>query len=114
MKGRSVMGLRATNYIKINPANLKAELTRKGISMVQASLRCGFSKGYLKECCKRGSVPPTVVKLLWYEYNIDPELYVYDGEDEPEKEKEPLDCEKLYQVLHDAVYTAVTKALKDE
>lgn len=108
------MGSIATNYIKINPANLKAELTRKGISMIQASLRCGFSKGYLKECCKRGSVPPTVVKLLRYEYNIDPELYVYDGEDEPEKEKEPLDYEKLYQTINEAVYIAVKRALADE
>lgn len=108
------MGLKATNYIKIDPANLKAELTRKGISMVQASLRCGFSKGYLKESCKRGSVPPAVIKLLQYEYNIDPALYIYDGESESEEEKEYLDYGKLYQVVYDAVYTAMKRALIDE
>ena len=82
--------------------------------MVDASAECGYSKSYIKDCCKRGSAPSAVIKLLRHEYNIDPELYVCGSEGKPEEQKEHLNYRELYEIIYDAVFTAVTKALKDE
>ena len=111
---------RESNMSKLNGTLLKNELKKRGVSLVATSREIGRSESYLSVAINTGIINNSCMKLLKHIYNIDPELYLIPEEEPGDRfeleavEEETLDtainAEKLYKIIHCAVYNAFKKA----
>lgn len=62
---------------------LKSLLERRGLTMQTAGLEMGRSKGYIFSCIKRGTISSSAAQQLKVMYNIRPEDYAPETEEEP-------------------------------
>ena len=112
------MGEKATKKIdcdKLRKAMLKRSLSN---SLIQKGL--GREAGYMSKILRRGTMTPSSVNMLKLSFGIEPDEYVVPNVcDNSESMKSDIessefDYGKLYQVIYNAVYTAVIRAWENE
>lgn len=103
--------------IKIDSEKLKKAILKRNLTNSVIQKKLGRESGYISKITKRGSMTPSSVALFELVFGIAPEEYVLVDsriEQEENTESAELDYGKLYQVIYDAVYTAVKKAWENE
>lgn len=108
------MGKTSAHFAKIDGDVLVEELRKRGLDLYQASEEMGYSRKYLHECIKRGTIHPATIRMLNVMYGIKRVNNDEGGAKSEKRSEETIDYGKLYQVIYDAVYTAVKKAWMDE
>lgn len=107
------MGERAD--IKIDGARLEKALAARNMTPGIATKQLGRQTGYFRKIINRGSITQATIYNIEHILGIPPSEYVLDDSLEgSEQEVAVLDYGKLYQVVYDAVYTAVIKAWMNE
>ena len=108
------MGRKVSEYKRIDSAAVSKALEKRGITHTAASREMGFSSEYMKEVLKRGTVHPSVIKIMRMLYNMNDEEIFGKEENsiEPEQPQEGgFDWETFGRVVEEAVYRGVARAL---
>lgn len=105
--------------VKISNEKLLREIEKRGLMGRQMSVEMGYAPGYLSCCGARGQMSKSGLTMLERMFDIRPEEIMKD-DDKPEQEPEqmtipeppvePINYERLGQVIYQAVYEAVKKA----
>lgn len=106
------MGERAD--VRIDPDRLEKALLSRNMTRGVATKQLNRQSGYVTKILKRGTMTQATVYVFEHVLGIPPEEYVVDKMVEPAAGTTEIDYGKLYQVIYDAVYTAVKKAWEDE
>lgn len=106
-------------FVNIDKEKFETELTKRGLLKTVLSKEMGFNHTYIGKQVNNGKMRLNTVNYLKGVYNIDPDLYTVKEETPPEtiEPKEcivPIDYDKLYETIYNAVYMAVKKAWENE
>lgn len=102
------MGNKGNQMEAIDPAKLRAEIEKRGMTAIQMSKEMGFANGFMSNCMIRGTMHRSAVTMMGRLYGIDPDSIRPEG-DPPDKGW--ADPDMLHKVIYSAVYKAVKKAL---
>lgn len=119
----------SNNYIKVDAEKFKKALSDRSITMTELSEQAGYEKSYFSANLRNGRLPvpafnfaKAVLGLESHEYLPDTEkpkqASISQGQLEKSMENVlskylPVDYERLYKIIQDAVYEAVKKAWEE-
>lgn len=108
------MAVRDT-MVAIDSEKLRAEIAKRGMTMIQASQEMGFANGFLSNCTIRGTMHRAAVAMLGTLYGIKPEA-ILPEEEPPDREPDTpgADYDMLHRVVYSAVYKAVKRAMSED
>lgn len=105
-----------TVTIRIDPEKLTREFEKRNLMMKAVSRELGYNEDYFAGCRQRCKISKSAAMSLQNKYNI--RVEEYEAREEPPAPKlettaaQPveIDYTKLYNVIYEAVYSAVKKA----
>ena len=108
------------SMMKIDGNKLTREIEKRGLIGRAMSVEMGYAASYISCCTNRGHMSTSGLKMLEKLYDIRPDEIMPDKEPEtipepeqmtiPEPPADPINYERLGQVIYQAVYEAVKKA----
>lgn len=103
--------------IEIDPEKLRAELTKRGLGLKEASEEMGRSRSYMGNCIALRSMPVPAAKMLEMLYNISAESIMPDqiggGTDGPASGAAGLDMDELRKVIYQECRRAIEEVLNE-
>lgn len=87
--------------VPINGEKLRTIIMTSGLSLQEASLKLGFSKGYLTDACRENRLTIQSMSLIGLVLNIPQALYEVrdDPDPDPEEEAEPESTEDILRMI---------------
>ena len=107
--------MRGTEMVEVNFEKLKEQFKKRGLTSAKAGRELGFSDNYFANVKARGRMSKSGALLLDRVYGIKESDYAVHEEQEVKVETiaQPIDYDKLYEVIYTAVYQAVKMAWKE-
>lgn len=105
--------------VKVDNAKFRAIFAKKGITLRDASIECGFTPSYFSnQTSKTSMIAKSAAMLLESVYGIKPEDYAPDTIEKKAEQiviqkSAEIDFNRLYQTIYKATYDGTMKAHED-